>query len=336
MDRRSILRSAAGLTAAAALLGRSPRGWAATDGLILYNGQHRVTTEALVTAFTKATEIPVTVRNAESPELASQIVEEGANSPADVFFSEQSPPIASLQEKGLLAAMDPEIVRMVPAQYCAKDGTWIGVNVRTRVVTYNKKLVTPADLPRSIMDFATPALKGRFGYVKQDGFQEQVMSIVHIKGRDAALAWLKGLKDYGRSYNGNRIASTAVENGEIAMALSNNYYWYSLAKERGADKLNSALHVFPGNDPGNIFNVSAAGVLKSSKNKDAAQRLLAFMVSRPGQEAMAATTAEYPVLAGVASPFPLAPLSGFQAPVTPADMGSASAAYALEREAGLI
>jgi iron(III) transport system substrate-binding protein len=49
------------------------------------------------------------------------------------------------------------------------------------------------------------------------------MSIVHIKGHDAALAWLKGLKEYGRSYNGNRIASTAVENGEIAMALPNNY-----------------------------------------------------------------------------------------------------------------
>ena len=51
---------------------------------------------------------------------------------------------------------------------------------------------------------------------------------------------------------------------------------------------------------------------------------------------MAATTAEYPVLPGINSPFPLAPLSDFQAPVTPADMGSASAAYALEREAGLI
>ena len=336
MDRRSLLRSAAGLATATMLAGRVSRGWAATEGLTLYNGQHRATAEAVVAAFTKATGIPVTVRNAESPELASQIVEEGANSPADVFFSEQSPPIASLQEKGLLAAADAETLRTVPAQYCAKDGTWVGVNVRTRVITYNKKMVAPADLPKSIMDFATPSAKGRFGYVKQDGFQEQVMSIVHIKGRDAALAWLKGLKEYGRSYNGNRIASTAVENGEIAMALSNNYYWYSLAKERGADKLNSALYVFPGNDPGNIFNVSAAGVLKSSRRKEAAQQLLAFMVSRPGQEAMAATTAEYPVLAGVSSPFPLAPLSDFQAPVTPADMGSASAAYALEREAGLI
>ena len=45
------------------------------------------------------------------------------------------------------------------------------------------------------------------------------------------------------------------------------------------------------------------------------------MVSEPGQRAMVATTAEYPVLAGVASPFPLPPLAGFSAPVTPAAIG---------------
>ncbi len=336
MNRRTLLRGAAGMTVAATLAGASSRVLAATDSLTLYNGQHRATTEALVAAFTKATGINVTTRNAESPELASQLVEEGDRSPADLFFSEQSPPIASLQEKGLLTPVDAATLKMIPAAYSAKDGSWIGATARTRVVTYNKKMITPADMPKSIMDFATPALAGKFGYVKQDGFQEQVMSIVHIKGRDAALAWLKGLKQYGRSYNGNRIASTAVENGEIAMALSNNYYWYSLAREKGADTLNSALYSFPGNDAGNIFNVSAAGILKSSKSKDAAQRFLAFMVSQPGQTAMVATTAEYPVLAGVASPFSLPPLSNFQAPVTPADMGSASEAYALEREAGLI
>jgi iron(III) transport system substrate-binding protein len=334
IGRRNLMRGGVAVGGASLFLGGAAR--AASEGLTLYNGQHRATTEALVAAFTQSTGIKVTVRNAESPELASQIVEEGSRSPADLFFSEQSPPIAALQEKGLLAKVDQSSLSAIPAMFSAADGTWIGATVRTRVITYNKKMVSPADLPKSIMDFGTEALKGKFGYVKQDGFQEQVMAIVHIKGRAAALDWLKGLAAYGRSYNGNRIASNAVENGEIAMALSNNYYWYSLARERGASKLNSALYSFPGNDPGNIFNVSAAGILKSSKNQAAAQRFLAFMVSKAGQEAMVETTAEYPVLAGIVSPFSLPPLSDFRAPVTPADMGSASAAYALEREAGLI
>ena len=335
-SRRNLLRGAVALAGAAGLIGSQREVYAATDSLTLYNGQHRATTEALVAAFTKATGIRVAQRNAESPELASQIMEEGERSPADLFFSEQSPPIASLQEKGMLTPVEPATLKTIPAMFSAKDGTWIGATVRTRVITYNKKLISKADLPKSIMDFATSGLQGKFGYVKQDGFQEQVMAIVRIKGQDAALAWLKGLNQYGRSYNGNRIASTAVENGEVQMALSNNYYWYSLARERGADKLNSALYSFPGNDPGNIFNVSAAGILKTSKNQTAAQQFLAFMVSKSGQDAMVETTAEYPVLAGIKSPYSLPPLADFTAPVTPADMGSASDAYALEREAGLI
>jgi iron(III) transport system substrate-binding protein len=120
------------------------------------------------------------------------------------------------------------------------------------------------------------------------------------------------------------------------MALSNNYYWYSLAREKGAANLASALYSPPGADAGNIVNLSAAGQLKTSGNPKAAQRFLAFMLSRPGQEAMMATTAEYPVIDGLTSPFNLPSMASFTAPVTPADMGSASEAYALEREAVMI
>ena len=326
------------LLAASVALGASfgQNAFAADSQITLYNGQHRATTEALVAAFMKESGIKVVTRNAASAELASQIVEEGRRSPADVFFSETSPPIASLQEKGLLAPIALTTLALIPTRFASKDGAWIGVNARTRVITYNKKTVSEADLPKSILDFATPAFAGKFGYVKADGFHEQIMAIVHIHGRAAALQWLKGVKQYGRLYNGNRIASTAVENGEVALALSNNYYWYSLAREKGAANLKSALYSPPGSDAGNIVNLSAAGQLKNSTNPQAAQRFLAFMLSRPGQEAMMGITAEYPVIDGLVSPFNLRPMADFTAPVTPADMGSASDAYALEREAGMI
>ena len=321
------------MLAAAAALAASSRARAA-EGLTLYNGQHRNTTEALLAAFTGSTGIPVTVRHAESSELSSQIAEEGAASPADLFFSEQSPPLVALATKGLLDQVDPGTLSLVPPQFRAADGTWLGANVRTRVVIYNKKMVAPDALPASVMAFGTPALAGRFGYVKRDGFPEQVMAIALVHGRDAALAWLQGVKAGGRNYNGNRIAANAVESGEVAMALSNNYYWHSMAKEKGAGRLASAIHTFPGTDAGNVVNVSPAGLLKSSRNKALAQRFLAFMVSPPAQQAMAATTAEWPVLPGIVSPFDLPPLPA--SPVTAAAMGDAAQAYTLMRDAGLI
>ena len=48
-------------------------------------------------------------------------------------------------------------------------------------------MLTPEQLPHSVMDFATPAWKGRVAFAPKDGFQEQVMAIQHMKGRDAAV-----------------------------------------------------------------------------------------------------------------------------------------------------
>jgi iron(III) transport system substrate-binding protein len=128
----------------------------------------------------------------------------------------------------------------------------------------------------------------------------------------------------------------AVESGEIATALTNNYYWYGLSKEAGAKPLNSALHYVGRQDAGALRTVSGAGILKSSGKAALAQRFLAFMVGEDGQKAIVGSVAEYPVRPGIASPYPLKPLDDFAgAPVTAADIGSAADAYALEREAGI-
>ncbi|MCW3473199.1 extracellular solute-binding protein [Limobrevibacterium gyesilva] len=338
MNRRALVRTGLGMCGAALAFAAKPGEAVAADqeALVLYSGQHRQTTEALVAAFTKATGIKVTVRNGESPQLAGQLLEEGERSPADLFYSETSPPIAALEAKGMLAPIEAGTLQQIPAAYSARTGTWVGSTVRCRIVAYNKKMVAPDQLPASVLDCATSAWQGRVAYVPKDGFQEQVMAIAHVKGRDAALAWLKGLKQYARAYNSNSAAMRAVEAGEIATALTNHYYWYSLAREAGADRLNSALHYVARQDVGALRTVSAAGILKTTKKAAITQRFLAFMVSEDGQRAIAGSVAEYPVRPGVASPFPLRPLEDFAgAPVTAADIGSAADAYALQREAGI-
>jgi iron(III) transport system substrate-binding protein len=338
ITRRNLLSGAAILGGAAVFASAWPRRAAAADALTVYNGQHRETTEALVAAFTKETGIAVDLRNGESSQLAGQIGEEGANSPADIFYSEQCPPIAYVAEKGLLEKIDASTLQQIPAAYAAKDGTWIGATIRGRVIAYNKKLVQPAALPKSILDLKSPEYKGKFAYAIRDGFQEQIMAILVLKGRKEALDWLRGVKANGVLYSGNRAAMNAVEKGDVAMAITNNYYWYSMVKETGsADKLNSALHFVGKQDPGAVLAVSAAGILKSSKRKADAQKFIAFMVGPAGQQAQVNTTGEYPVRPGIVSPFKLDPIERYEAaPVTSADFGSAAEAYVLEREAGII
>lgn len=337
--RRRFLRGSAALGGVALLGSVRPATVFAADQrtLTVYNGQHKHTTAALVEAFTKATGVKVEIRNGHSAQLANQIMEEGERSPADVFYSEESPPVAALAERSLLAPLDPKTLEQVPSRYVAKDGTWTGVSMRSRVVAYNTRMIGTKDLPHSVMDMATKAWEGRVAYVPTSGaFQEQIIAIKLLEGRKAALDWLKGLKAYGKRYNGNMSALRACDAGEVATALINNYYWYVLRAERGEHKLNSALYYFGHKDPGALITLSAAGVLKSAPHAAVAQQFLAFMVGEAGQQAIVDSVAEYPVRPGVESPWALKPFGELDPPdITPADLGDAADALALRREAGL-
>lgn len=337
-NRRTFLQQSLCFGTAASLPGFAGLAQAADQGsIVLYNGQHKTTTLKLLEAFTAATGIKVESRKGSSIQLANQIIEEGERSPADMFFSEESPPVAALAERKLLAPLDTGTLEQVRKDYRDPDGYWTGVTARSRVTVYNTKMIKASELPGSILDMATEAWKGRVAFVPTSGaFQQQIVAISALKGRDAALGWLKGLKRFGEVYGSNKAAMMAVERGEIATALINNYYWYNLVQEKGQDKMQSALHYSGHGDPGALVTVSAVGVLKTAKNAAAAQKLAAFMTGVAGQEVLAKAVAEWPMNPKVAPGFGLQPLDDLHPPkVNPASLKGAEEALELRREAGL-
>lgn len=223
--------------------------------LTLYNGQHAATGIAIAKAFQDKTGIQVKIRKGGDGQLASQITEEGARSPADVLYTEESPPLIRLASAGLLAKLEPETLALVEPEHAGGNGDWIGITARTRVLAYNPKKIDEKDLPKSLMDLSDPSWSGRFGFVPTSGaFLEQVAAVIKLKGQEEAEDWLTGLKAFGSIYTNNVTAMKAVENGEVDMALINNYYWYTLKKEKG--ELNSRLHYFGNQDPGALVTVS--------------------------------------------------------------------------------
>lgn len=302
--------------------------------LTLYNGQHAATGMAIAKAFTEKTGIQVKIRKGGDGQLASQIAEEGARSPADVIYTEESPPLVRLSGAGLLAPLDPQTLARVEAQNAGGKGDWVGITARARVLAYNPQKIAEKDLPKSLMELSSGKWSS-FGFVPTSGaFLEQVSAVIKLKGQDAAEEWLTGLKAFGSIYTNNVTAMKAVENGEVDMALINNYYWYTLKKEKG--ELNSRLYFFGNQDPGALVTVSGAAVLKSSQHPQEAQQFVAFMLSEEGQKAILSQSAEYPLLKGMSADPALKPLAELQAPkLTPAEMGEANDALALERDVGL-
>ncbi len=134
---------------------------AQSEPLVVYAGRSEELVQPLIDQFTAETGIEVEVRYAGSAELAAQILEEGANSPADVFFAQDAGALGAVSKAGLLKNLDQSIRDLVAPEYGAKDGSWIGVSGRVRVLSYNPDKVV--ELPKSVFDLANPEYKGRVG-----------------------------------------------------------------------------------------------------------------------------------------------------------------------------
>ena len=313
---------------------------AVAASLTLYSAQHEQTVDLLTKAFTKETGIDVKVRSGEAPELASQLVKEGAASPADVFFTENSPELEWLSEKGLLAKVAPATLASVPAHDSSPADDWVGVLARENVLVFNPDMVKEASLPASLLDLAKPEWKGKVAIAPTDAdFLPLIGAVVAMKGRPAALAWLKGLRDNATIFDDDEGVVAAVDRGAVATGIINNYYWARLRTEKGADKTQSAIHHFADGDVGGLLNVSGAAILKSSRNQAAAQKFLAFLVGKTAQEMISKLdiTFEYPLAAGVAANPILKPMAELQPPpLTLKQIGDDREAGNLLREAGLI
>ncbi len=322
-----------------AVMGGAPC-FAHAESITLYNAQHEQLVGQLAKEFTKETGITVHIRSGEGPALAAQLVAEGSATPADVYFTENSPELMLLQEKGLLGTVDASTLATVNARYSSPSGNWVGVFARENVLAYNTTLVTQAQLPASLMDLSKPQWKGKVGIAPSDSdFLPLVSGVLAAKGHDETLAWLKGLKANAQIFDDDEGVVAAVNRGAVATGILNNYYWDRLYTELGKDKVRSAIHHFEHGDIGALVNVSGAAVLKSAHHLAGAQRFLAYLVGKKAQSLMAAGHIgyEYPLNPSVAPDPMLKPFNQLQPPaLTVEQLGDDSQAAKLLREAGLL
>lgn len=327
---------AAAVVAAAALAGC---GGSSGPSLVLYNGQHTELTAALVSAFERQTGISVQLRTGDTVVLADQLLEEGSASPADVYLSENSPELMTLEQHGLLARLPRSILDRIPAREDSPAGDWVGVALRVSSLAYDPSLVPPSRLPPSILDFAKPQWKGKVAIAPTDSdFPPVVGAVIATYGKAAAARWLAGLKRNAQTYQDEESVVAAVNRGDVACGVVNQYYWYRLRLELGPGSMHSRLYYFPRHDVGSITNVSGAAMLVSSTHRREAERFIAFLVSAAGQRIIAGSDDfEYPARRGIAANSALPPLAAVaHATLGVAALGNDQEAARLIEQAGLL
>ena len=265
--------------------------------LVIYNAQHEQLLDELVPMFEEESGLDVELRNSKDLEMANQIVEEGKDSPADVFLTENSPAMSIVDNAGLFAELPESATETIPEQYVPADRSWTGFLARSTVAMYNTDSMTEADMPASILDFAKPEWKGRVAFSPTGAdFQAIVSAVLALEGEEATSAWLEGLKDNGVIVQNNLVVMQSVDSGEVDAGIAYSYYWYRDQAENGTDSDSSDLYFFGNQDPGAFVSISGAGILASSEHQEAAEEFVTWLTGTEAQQAMAESYAlEYPL-----------------------------------------
>ena len=285
------------------------------DALVVYSGRNQDLVGPLLDRFQKETGTKLEIRYSDSADLAATILEEGDNSPADVFLSQDAGALGALQEDGRLDPLPQSVLGEVAKKYRSSEGRWVGLTARSRVVAYDKRELDEQDLPKSVLDLTDAKWKGRLGWAPTNpSFETFVTALRKLRGEDVAQRWLEDMvANDTRAYSNNIAVRDAIANGEIDAGLINHYYVAEAIAVEGPDY---PVGIFfpPGGDPGSLVNVSGAAILASSGRKPEALEFVEYMLGRSAQEFYAQETKEYPLASGVEPDPELEPLDQVKHP----------------------
>jgi iron(III) transport system substrate-binding protein len=316
-----------------------PSPTAALSGtLTIYSGRSEELVGPLIERFKTETGLDVQVNYAGTTDLAATILEEGDASPADVFFAQDAGALGAVAAEGRLVGLPETALAAVDERFRADAGNWVGVSGRARVVIYDTRELTEADLPTTIDAFTDPAWKGRIGWAPTNAsLQTFVTAYRLMKGEDAAKSFVEGIvANEPKVYDGNDAVLAAVAAGEVEVGFVNHYYLMRQLKEQG-ESFPVRNHFLDGGDPGALVNVAGAGILTTSKNPAAAQAFVDFLLSEASQTYFANETSEYPLIEGVSADPGLPTLEELQSPdIDLSDLSDLEGTLKLLQDAGAL
>ncbi len=303
IKKKSLVLAVVTALFATLLSGCSSSNEQATDvtELTVYSGRSEEFIAPFFAQWEAQSGIKLNIRYGDSAELAAQILEEGSNSPADLFLSQDAGSLGAVAEAGLFTQLSNEVASAIPAQYVAANRNWVGVTGRARVFAYAPDRLKT--LPLSVADLTKSEYKNQVGIAPTNAsFQAFVTALIENKGADFAKDWLKALQANGvKIYAKNSAIVEAIDKGEISIGLVNHYYIWEVSEGLGR-AINVKNGFFAPGDLGNLINVSGAGVLASSKKYKASEDLINFLTSAATQAKFVSDTHEYALVPGSAAP----------------------------------
>ena len=269
----------------------------AADKLVVYSARQEPLIKPLFEAYTAKTGVEIEFITDKEGPLFERLKAEGTRSRADLLITVDAGNLWYGASQGLFEPVDSEILfKNVPAHLRDSDNRWFGLSVRARTLVYNASRVAPGELS-TYEALGDPRWKGRLCLrtSKKIYNQSLVAMLIADYGADKAEAivrsWVGNLAT--DVFADDTLLIQAIEAGQCDAGVVNTYYYGRYQKEHP----DTAVRIFwPNQETSGVHvNVSGAGILKTSKNKEAARAFLEWMSSAEAQNLFADSNMEYPV-----------------------------------------
>lgn len=265
--------------------------------LVVYSARKDHLIRPMFEEYTKKTGVKVTFTTDKAGALFTRLQAEGDRTPADILLTVDAGNLWQAAEAGLLKSIDSQVLNNnVPEYLRDPQGRWFGLSKRARTIVYKKGAVDPAELS-TYAALGEPKFKDRLCLrtSKKVYNQSLVASLIERLGAEKAEEVVKSWVDNLAVdvFSSDTQLIEAMVSGPCEVGVVNTYYLGRLLQDNPdlpvglywANQSTSGVHV----------NVSGGGVVKYSKNAEAAQALLEWLSSTQAQGKFANLNLEFPV-----------------------------------------
>ena len=250
--------------------------------VVLYASMEAVSAQKIVAAFEKKYPfIKVDASRIGSERMATRLVAEAQARKVRADVVQQSGfDFYGVLQKGLFDSyLSPERAAY-PAEYRDDKGLWVMPAATLNVIAYNKKMVSTGDVPKNFWDLVEPKWKGQL--LMDENESKWMAGMISYYGEAKAMDLMRKLAGQNIQFRvGHSLLQTLLAAGERAVVV--------VAFANGVDRLkkDGAPIEWVGAEP--IIGLTfGSAVVKDAPHPNAARLLSDFLLSREGQEVLAA------------------------------------------------
>lgn len=272
---------------------------ALAEEITVYSAREESLTRVPFNDFFRQTGIKINLETGNSDELLGRLQKEGKNTRADLLLTVDAGSLWKATQEDLFQPINSDVLRKnIPEHLRDPDNHWFGLSKRARTIVYSSERVKPEELS-TYEDLAQSEWKNRLCLRTSKKVYNQSLVAMMIKTdgvektETIIKGWVQNLA--AEPFEKDTDVIMAIIEGKCDVGIVNHYYLGRILK-RNPDLPVGLFWPNQGeNEDGVYVDISGAGVIKASKNKELAVKLLDWLSSKEAQNLFADSNMEYPV-----------------------------------------